>query len=224
MGGFGQRDALAVVTEPQIVDACSIRSGRLVIEVESAVVREYPNLSAGKIHGKQQPMLLISLTGNLPGETEHFTLVAPAAYQSGDRIGFFSGRRILEVPIRRARQRQLTLRLAENVRTVAPSWVKYGGMAAAGISGAIGATGAPVPSASALAQILDVLRQLDLDDLILIWSQKVDTLLEALGAPAEKRALRYHLDTTRRVPMGPEQGKPSAELALVLYIEPEPCL
>ena len=54
MRGFTPVEACAVV-QAEPVDACSIRTGDLVIEVLDAVVREWPEEPGGSLEKKKQP-------------------------------------------------------------------------------------------------------------------------------------------------------------------------
>ncbi len=70
--------------------------------------------------------------------------------------------------------------------------------------------------------MLDLVRSLDRDELILLWTVELDELIDRLGAPGTRRALRYRLATPRLVGEGSDHGRPAAELDLVAWIEPEP--
>jgi hypothetical protein len=60
-----------------------------------------------------------------------------------------------------------------------------------------------------------------LGHLILLWRIPLDELGARVTA-APRRALRLRMVTTRVVASGPEQGRPAAELDLVVLREAEP--
>jgi hypothetical protein len=216
MSGFSEADAHARMRQ-EVLDVCSVLDGRLIVEVEHALVREYPNVATDRFKVKKQPLLLlwVQRTSAGPGAEVITHEVAPEQYAAGDPIYDFEGRRLLALPLRLARGRHLDLRLAENNQTAEPEWrrvatqIRQGG-------------GAAVPGASAdvIERALDLLERLDKDDLILLWSADADGLAQQLGPLSQRRALRLHLATARKV-----GGNPSAELTLLVYLEPEPgCL
>jgi hypothetical protein len=220
MNGFSERDARARTIAPESIDACSVRQGRLVVEVESALVREYPHAHvADALHQHKQPLLLLWVrqAAGGPGATVITPMAAPEEYRPGDPIRFFEGRRILDQPLRLLAGRRLEVRLAENNRTVEPRWHELAGQIGHGALGAAGGVGLPAPPSGVFDAAVDLLQKLDRDDLILIWSAAADEVMAALGPMTEHRALRYRLATARVV-----EGAPSAELSLLAYLEPEP--
>ena len=219
MAGFSERDARARVAEEPL-DACSVRAGRLVLEVESALVREYPHKRVAEaLHERKQPLLLLWVRqpGGGPGATVITPLAAPEEYRAGDPIRFFEGRRLLDQPLRTMAGRRLEVRLAENNRTAEPKWHELATEIGHGAIGAAGGVGLPAPPVGVFDAALQLLQQLDRDDLILLWAADADDIMRAVGPLTEHRALRYRLVTAREI-----QGAPSAELALLAYLEPEP--
>src|SRR5262249_17202768 len=128
MSGFPLKDARAQVQTQPADDPCAIRSGRLVLEVAQAIVREYPHTELARLKRAKQPMLLLWVTGarqpGRPPEVDLTHVSAPEDYRPGDRIHFFEGLRLLDRPLRTLHGRGLELRLAENDRTSAPQWVQ----------------------------------------------------------------------------------------------------
>src|SRR5262245_6932412 len=118
MSGFVESDARAQVRQ-ETFDACSVLNGRLIVEVEHALVREYPHVVTDQFQTKKQPLLLLWVrrTGGGPGAEVITHEVAPEQYAAGNPIYDFEGRRLLALPLRLARGRQLDLRLAENNQT-----------------------------------------------------------------------------------------------------------
>lgn len=221
MAGFSERDARARVAQESL-DACTVRDGRLVLEIESALVREYPHALVGdKIQrGHKQPLVLLWVRqpSGGPGATVITFYAAPDEYRDGDRVRYFDGLRLLEEPVRLVGGKRLEVRLAENNRTVEPKWREIAGQFTHGVTGAAGRIGLPVaPADGVINAALDLLEKMDRDDLILIWKQDADEVLRAVGPLTEHRAQRYHLTTSREI-----QGVPSAELSLLAYLEPEP--
>jgi hypothetical protein len=222
MGGFSPREATARPLVPEIIEACKVRRGRLVLEVERAFVREYPRTKSDTIHEKKQPLLLlwVSIPERGPGATLLTPLAAPEEYQAGEVIRWFEGRRLLEIPARQLAGRRLDLRLAENNRTAEPEWRRIAGVVGRGVPAVGGELGAPMPPASLIDLALDQLRNLDKDDLLLRWSGTADEVMAALGEPSQTRALRLRLVSSRASTSEP--GKPAAELDILFYWEPEP--
>ena len=219
MAGFSERDARARVAEEPI-DGCSVRSGRLVLEVESALVREYPHARmADALHERKQPLLLLWVrqAGGGPGATVITPLAAPEEYRAGDPIRFFEGRRLLDQPLRMVAGRRLEVRLAENNRTAEPKWHELSGQIGHGVLGAAGGAGLPAPPVGVFDAAIDLLQKVDRDDLILFWAANADDVVRAVGPLGEHRAVRYKLITSREM-----QGAPSAQLQLLAYLEPEP--
>jgi len=194
----------------------------LVVEVEHALVREYPSHGVPGLDGKQQPLLLVSLLAGpqWPREAELMPLVAPPEFQPGDPIGFFDGHRLLDRPVRTLRGRRLEIRLLENNRTAAPAWQTYAEAVSHAGVGALSALGMPGPPSSVVDAAVALLVRLDRDSLILLWALPLDQLLAMLDA-AEGDVLRFPLASTRATPAGPGRGAPSAELSLLVYREPE---
>lgn len=221
MNGFSARDASAVV-EARQTPACELRRGRLVLEVERALVREYPRSSKELITKRKQPLLLlwVSLPAGGPGAVALTPLVAPEEYRAGEAIRWFEGKRLLDQPARLLDGRLLELRLAENNRTAEPEWRRVAGQIGSGVASGGAAVGVSMPSASVMDHGLNLLQRLDRDDLILRWSISSEEVTRSLGEPALRRVARYRLATTRKTPEDPTA--PSAELDLLAYWEPEP--
>jgi|GEM_PF-2755151 len=222
MNGFPEREALARPAAASSVDACQLRRGRLVLEIERALVREYPKSTRDLVAEKKQPMLLlwVSHPAGGPGAVALTPLPAPEEYSAGAEIRWFEGKRLLDQPARLARGRRLDLRLAENNRTFEPEWRKMAGQIGHGVSDAAGEVGVSTPPPGVLDLALDQLRRIDRDDLILRWTIDADEVIAALGEPPLKKALRYHLATTR--PAASDPAQPAAELDLLFFWEPEP--
>jgi hypothetical protein len=220
MGGFSDAEARAAArAEP--VDPCSFRTGRLVVEVEEALVREYPHYGVGG-RRSEEPMLLTVLASPggpdaPPRAAEVAVQLAPAVYHPGDRILALEGRRLVDKPLRTLRGRRLTVRLAENDRTNAPHWARLGEEATSAGGGALSAVGVP---GGALTQAFELIRKIDRDDLVLLADVDLDALTAALSASGGAQRLRFQ--TNRRTAAGAEAGRPVAELALLVYREPEP--
>ena len=216
MGGFSDEEARAAA-QAEPVDPCSFRTGRLVVEVEEALVREYPHYGVAGSRS-EEPMLLTVLTPSgtaAPRAAEVAMHLAPAAYRPGDRIVALEGRRLLDKPLRTLRGRKLTIRLAENDRSSAPHWARLGESATAAGGGVISAVGVPV-SGGVLTQALELIRKIDRDDLVLLAEVDVDAVTAALTISAGAQRLRFQ--TKRRTA---DAGRPVAELALLVYREPE---
>lgn len=222
MNGFSPQEARAVLSGPQPVVACDLRKGRLVLEIERALVREYPRSSKDVISRKKQPLLLLWVThpAGGSGAVALTPLVAPEEYRAGEVIRWFEGKRLLEQPARLLTDRVLELRLAENNRTAEPEWRKIAGQLGSGVSSAAGEVGVTMPPAGVVDMGLNLLQQLDRDDLILRWTIPTGDVQKALGEPSQGRLLRYRLATSKVTPEDPTA--PSAELDLLFYWEPEP--
>lgn len=215
MGGFPERDARAHATA-QAIDACALREGSLVLEVESALVREYPSLLSDPVDEMKQPLLLLWVrdASGGPGADVIAPIVAPEQYRAGDPIGHFKGLKLLERPLRLMRGRSIDVRLAENDRTAEPEWNRVASRIGHDVAGVAGLPG----SATAAWDVaLKLLRDLDRDDLILLWSVNADSVIRAVTPLSEHHAVRYRLQTARRT-----GDRPSAELTLLFYLEPEP--
>jgi hypothetical protein len=226
MRGFPARDARAQERLEMPKDGCAVRTGNLVIEVERLVIREYPTAFGPDLRLPKMPLLLLWLRSERGAgrqdEAELSVLAAPEDYLANDPVHFFEGKRLLERPIRAISGRQIELRVARNERTMTPRWVEIAHLLAGGASGAAARVGISVP-ASTLDTLIELIRQLDLDDLILIWSTSTADLMAPLASPA--RLARVHLSTPRQVKDEVGAAKPSVELDLLVYIEPEPgCL
>jgi hypothetical protein len=221
MKGFPLVEARSLARPPEALDACVLRRGRLVIEVERALVREYPHDAKDALHIKKQPLLLLWMRHpeGGPGSTVLTPFAAPTEYRPGDELRCFAGRVLLDQPLRHVGAQQLELRLAENNRTVEPEWEKYGAILSRAALGAGSAAGLPMPPTDVVTTALDMLRRLDEDDLILLWKIPVDEVVKALDSP--RRAARWRLATPRKTSCGPGEGLPAAELDLVAWIEPE---
>jgi hypothetical protein len=234
MNGFVEREARVRPVAPLAFSACELRRGRLVLEVERALVREYPRSTRDVLRERKQPLLLlwVSLPAGGPGAVALTPLVAPEEYGPGEQIRWFEGRRLLDLPARLLAGRLLDLRLAENNRTAEPAWRRLAGQIGHGVAGVSSELGAVAPSAGVIDLALDQVRQLDKDDLILRWSMPADEIMTSLGDPAARRALRFKLATTRSAANAPPRKAPqahagpddpsSAELDLVFFWEPEP--
>lgn len=215
MAGFSERDARALATG-EAIDACALREGSLVLEVESALVREYPRVAADEIAAKKQPLLLLWIRdpSKGPGADVIAPVVAPEQYRAGDAIGHFAGIKLLQRPLRWMRGRRIDLRLAENNRTAEPEWNRVASRIGHDVAGAAGLPGS---ATAAFDVALRLLSDLDRDDLILLWSVSADSVIRSVTPLSEHRAVRYHLETARRL-----GSLPSAELSLLAYLEPEP--
>lgn len=221
MAGFPEAEARAIARIEPLPETCSVRSGRMIVEIEDVVVREYPH------HGKQgkrkdsQPLFLVWLRSERqpkrPPDVDFSFLAAPADYAQGDRVRYFDGRRLLDRPLRAIGGKNLELRLAENESTVDPHWATTlrSVMGTASGAGAVVGVSAPV---GAFDLLVELLRKVDRDDLILLWSTPVDALSEALRAGSG--TLRIHLATTRTTAAFAD--RPSADVTLLIYVEPEP--
>ena len=222
MKGFPLTEALAIHAPPETLDACAQRRGRLVLEVERAIVREYPHDHKDALHIKKQPLLLLWMrhAEGGPGSSVLTHFSAPTQYRPGDEIRCFAGRALLDQPMRHVGDQQLELRLAENNRTDEPEWEKYGAIFSRAAVGAGGAAGLPTPPADVLTGALELIRRLDEDDLILVWKIPVNEIVKSLAEPS--RAARWKLSTPRKTSGGPGAGLPAAELDVVAWIEPEP--
>jgi hypothetical protein len=194
-----------------------------VVEVERALVREYPHHGSAPGGRAEQPLIVTVLAPageERAGLAEVAAAVAPSAYHPGVRVGAFDGRRILDRPLRAVRDRVLTVRLAENDRTSGPRWATLSERLS-GVVGVAALGGVPAPPGSLVSEAIELIRQLDKDDLILLWRIPLDDLVARVtSAPA--RALRLRTVTTRVVDGGPEKGRPAAELDLVVLREAEP--
>jgi hypothetical protein len=215
MAGFSERDAIARA-KSESIDACALREGSLVLEVESALVREYPRVPADHVDAKKQPLLLLWVrdAAGGPGADVIAPVVAPEQYRAGETIGHFAGIKLLERPLRMMRGRRMDLRLAENNRTAEPEWNRVASRIGRGVAGAAGLPGS---ATSAFDVALKLLADLERDDLILRWSVDANSVIRAVAPLSEHRAVRYRLATARRL-----GNLPSAELTIVLYLEPEP--
>jgi hypothetical protein len=223
MGGFPEAEARARPSPVEEADVCAVRTGRLVVEVERALVREYPHRGSNPGGRAEQPLLVTVLAPPgaeaRPALAEVAAAVAPSGYRPGERVDVFDGRRLLDRPLRAVRGRVLTVRLAENDRTSAPRWATLS-ESLSGVVGIASLGGVPAPPGGVVSQAIELLRQLDRDDLILLWRLPLDDLAARVtSTPA--RALRLRAATTRLVPTGPEQGHPAAELDLLILREPE---
>ena len=115
------------------------------------------------------------------------------------------------------------------------------GTTATKTTAAASVVGVPSP-AGVLAEALEVLRQLDEDDLILLADIDLDRVKTLLAGPAADRpapdappiapagamaapgprAVRLRFATARHVALGPGAGQPSAEMTFLAYREAEP--
>jgi len=224
MGGFHEPEARALVSIEAPADACALRSGRLIVEVQRVLVREYPHVVLPSAESAKQPMLLLWLRGERqvgrPPEVELVTVAAPESYHDGDRVRVLEGRRLLDRAVRTLGDRTLEFRLAENDRTLQPRWAEVSHLILDG--GGVGAStlgwSAPI---GGLSKLLDLLRQIDKDDQILVWSTSIGDLLARVGTAP--RLVHVGLRTTRTI-VDKVSGVavPSAEVDLLVYVEPEP--
>jgi len=104
--------------------------------------------------------------------------------------------------------------------------VSVNGTTATKTTAAASVVGVPSP-AGVLAEALEVLRQLDEDDLILLADIDLDPITASLAQPtgdatARQRAVRLRFATPRKVAVGPGAGQPSAERTLLAYRQAEP--
>jgi hypothetical protein len=225
MGGFSDREAHVTPVAATVVDACSVRSGLMVIEVEKVVVNEYPHHGAASPH-EEQPLLVRSIfaAGGAEKDGDVQAWVSPFRYRPGEAVTAFAAMRLLERPLRALGGKKIVIRLAENDRTSPARWNQVAG-AAGGVAGAGGALGVAVVPSALVEEGVHLLASVDRDDLILLWSIDAASLAEALGkevvpgaAPAA-RALRYSLATPRRT----FDGKaPAATVDIVVFRQPEP--
>ena len=240
MGGFPESEARASM-KVEAVDGCTVRTGRLIIETEAILVREYPHYGAAAGRRLEEPMLVTMLAapaprtgggGGAPAAAskqderggELAIHGAPAAFEPGQRVVTLERLRLLDRPLGALGGRRFTVRLAENDRTKAPRWAEVG-TTATKTTAAASVVGLPSP-AGVLAEALEVLRQLDKDDLILLADVDLDRVATSLaepaaGAPVGQRAARLSFSTARRVAAGPGAGQPAAEMTLLAYREPD---
>jgi hypothetical protein len=220
--GFPEREVAVAVTTAEALESCVARTGRLVIEVEEVLVREYPNFgTVPKGHGVR-PLLVVTLAapGSSPAQAEAAVLLGPPGYQPGESVGFFAGRRIVDRPLRHLAHRRGDLRLLENDSTAPPEWVVY--LQKITLAAPVGTlVGVNVPGA-AIAEAAWLFARLDPDDLILLWTLDLDPLMAELGPVKERRALRLRGVTPRRVGAESASAAPTAEIRLLVYLEPEP--
>jgi hypothetical protein len=220
--GFQESEVTATHAKPEALEGCQARSGRLVIEVEAVLVREYPNFgTVPKGHG-QRPFLIVTLespSANRAG-AEAAVLMAPAGSQPGEFVEYFRGRRILERPFRYLAHRRLTVRLLENDSTSPPEWVEHVQKLKT-VSPAGALVGLNVPGA-VIGDGAWLLAQLDPDDLIMLYGLDLDPVITDLGAIADRRALRLKGVTPRRIDGAKGSADPVAEIGLLAYLEPEP--
>lgn len=235
MGGFDEKDARVVQPVPSepIPDACALRSGRLVVEIERVVINEFPNRD-DRLHRREQPLLVRSLafTEHLDEERDLQSWVTPRKYQSGERVDGFEGLRVLDLPLRRTTGRSLIVRLAENDRTFPTEWVTRTTQATSAVGGAA-AIGIAAPPAAVLKEGVQLFARMDRDDRILSWTVSLEDLVrdttpasapEAADSPGRPApaARRYQLATTRHVvDSAGTPGAPSAQVTVVAYREPE---
>lgn len=237
MGGFPENEARVVqpVAAEAIPDACALRLGRLVVEIERVVINEYPHRDE-RLHRREQPLLVRSLAfaDHLDDERDLQSWVTPRKYQAAERIDGFEGLRVLDLPLRRTTGRTLILRLAENDRTFPPEWVTHTTQATGAVGGAA-AIGLAAPPAEVLKEGVQLFARLDKDDRILVWTVALEELVrdttpantpEAAAAGPTGRpvpsARRYQLATVRRVvPSAGASSIPSAQITVVAYREPE---
>ncbi len=220
--GFPEREVAVSTTHAEPVESCAVRTGRLVIEVEDVLVRDYPNFGALPKGRGVRPLLVLTVgvPSESPAQAEAAVLIGPPGYQPGESVRFFVGRRIVDRPVRHLVHRRLDLRLLENDSTAPPEWVEY--LRKVTLAAPVGTlVGVNVPGA-AIAEAAWLFAQLDPDDLILLWTLDLDSLVAALGPGNERRALRLGGVTPRRVGGGPASAPPTAEIRLLAYQEPEP--
>jgi hypothetical protein len=220
--GFPESEVTAAHATPELVQSCQQRSGRLVVEIEGVLVREYPNFGrVPKDHG-QRPLLVVTLESPTPNpvSAEAAVLMAPPGYQPGESVEYFRGRRILERPWRYLGHRRLTVRLLENDSTSPPEWVQAVGQIKT-IAPAGALVGVNVPGA-VISDGAWLIAQLDPDDLIMLVPLELDPVISALGSISDQRALRLRGVTPRQVSGAANANNPVAEIQLLAYLEPEP--
>ena len=225
MGGFSDREAHVTPVAPTALDACSVRTGQLVIEVEKVVVNEYPHHDAASPH-EEQPLLVRSIfaDGQAEKDGDVQAWVSPFRYRPGQEVTAFAAMRLVERPLRALAGKKFVIRLAENDRTSPARWNQVAG-AAGGAAGAGSALGVPVVPSALVEEGVHLLASVDRDDLILLWSIDAASLIEALaqevvpGAAPAARALRFSLATPRRAPDG---KAPAATVDIVVFRQPEP--
>ncbi|HEX3904336.1 MAG TPA: hypothetical protein VH853_15975 [Polyangia bacterium] len=224
MGGFSDREARVTPEAPTTIDACSVRTGLLIVEAERIVVNEYPHHESTSSHA-QQPLLVRSIfsDGQKEGEGDIQAWVSPMRYRPGEPVVTFAALRLLERPLRTLTGRHIIVRLAENDRTSPARWNQVAG-AAGDAAGATGSLGVPVVPSALVEEGMHLLSEIDRDDLVLLWSVDAASLVDALakevapGASPAAHALRFSLATPRRTPA----GKPAATVDLVVFRQPEP--
>src|SRR5512143_3452145 len=109
MRGFPEGEVAVAAPRAEPLGSCAARTGRLVIEVEEVLVREYPAFgTVPKGHGVR-PLLVVTLgtPGSNPAQAEAAVLLGPPGYQPGESVGFFVGRRIVDRPLRHLAHRRL---------------------------------------------------------------------------------------------------------------------
>jgi len=220
--GFPEPDVTATHKAPELLQSCQVRSGRLVVEIESVLVREYPNFgTVPKYHG-QRPLLVVTLESPTPNpvNAEAAVVMAPAGYQPGEVVEFFRGRRILDRPWRHITGRRLTVRVMENDSSSPPEWVRIVNQVSA-IAPAGALVGVSVPGA-VISDGAWLIAQLDPDDLIMLYRLELDSTFSALGTLEEHRALRLNAVTPRQVAGSKGGQSPVAEVQLLAHLEPEP--
>jgi hypothetical protein len=220
--GFPESQVAVAESRAEPVDGCAALTGRLVIEVQDVLVREYPHYGAiPKGHGVR-PLLVVTLEAPDfgPPHREAAVLIGPQGFQPGESVDFFAGRRIVDRPARHLLHRSLELRLFKNDSTAPPEWLEYlRKLTLAAPAGTL--VGVNVPGA-AIADAAWLFAQLDPDDLILVWKVDLDPVLSALGPVRERRALRLRGITPRPVGGGAAPAPATAELRLLAFEEPEP--
>lgn len=221
MAGFSEKDATVRTTTPVLFSACDIRSGRLILEIERAQIREYPKSFSDNFEEKKQPMLLVWVNYPVagPGAESLYPVIAPEEYRAADRIRYFDGKRVLDKPGRLLTGRKITLRLAENNRSFETKWRSIASQIGHSVSSVSGEVGVSLPSPGLWDLALNQVQQLDRDDLILLWSYDLDEIAKGLGPQKNRRALRFSLASTREAKA--QTGTPAAELDILFYWEPE---
>jgi hypothetical protein len=218
--GFAESAVTVKTMKVERLDSCQVRNGRLVIELESLLIREYPHFGTQPKGEGQRPLLAMTLDapGAEPASAESAVLVGPPGYQPGQQIQFFRGRRVLDRPLRNLQHYQLTLRVMENDSTVKPEWLRVVDETKA-IASAGALVGVNVPGA-VIADTAWFLTQLDPDDLILLFGVELDAVTKHLGSLGDHRTLRLSGVTPRGLD-GDTTKPPTAELTLLAFLEPE---
>jgi len=189
MGGFSDREARVVAAPVSAVDACTVRTGLLVVEIAHVVVNEYPHHGHASTHA-QQPLLVRSIfaEGQPEQEGDIQAWVSPLHYQSGQGVDSFAALRVVERPLRAMTGKHIVLRLAENDRTGPDAGWNNVAQVAGGAAGAGAAVGIPVLPSALLQEGVHLLAKTDRDDLIMLWAVDAASLTAPLAGGGERTA------------------------------------